>query len=99
MSKHFHKIAWEDGFAHFNDVKLIVDDILGECDSIYVKRLEKVKWCKDLFNINASNIEDMWTFNEENYKQSENQYFHRCIMHEGKCAIENVHRIYNCLHL
>lgn len=91
MENNHHKFSWKYGFTPYHKLNNLMWPLLRN-NYIYVKGLEKQTWMKEIFgdDLIIYNLEEDMECPKLAFLKYQYPNVHRCIVHEGVCALENV---------
>lgn len=90
LYRNHHGHKWDDGNTKFVDVVKFLKKYINNCQTVYVKGLEKKLWLSQV--LNHPEIIDLMDIKPTTIKKLRKTYLNipRCISHNGICAVENV---------
>lgn len=91
MQIYHHRFPWNFGFIPYYMLENCIAPLLKN-KHIYVKGCEKKNWIRDIFGSDLSvyNMEDDMKCPKLAFLKYRYPNVHRCLIHEGVCALENV---------
>lgn len=97
LCKNYHGFCWDDGYIPYHQMYSLIAPILKD-KTIYVKGCQKARWLQDIFsNITVHDMEDELQCPNLSYLQFLNSNVQRCLIHNGRCAQQNVCLLRNFL--
>lgn len=94
-----HGLDWDDGYTPYNEVKGVINKVLGNYNTVLVKGMEKKQVIENILNNNSVKVIDMDVFCCPRINELKKQIsFRKCFYHSrisDQCASENVRVLLN----
>ncbi|XP_044007507.1 uncharacterized protein LOC122852021 [Aphidius gifuensis] len=96
LIRNWHGLSWECGDVSYNDIKLIISNVLESACYIYVKGDEKKKWLDEITD-NSKVIIDLYSMDSPGIRTIKNQITSHPGIHYAirncHCALDNVQQL------